>query len=127
MMTDPVADMLTRIKNACNAKHATVIFPASKLKANICKVLKEEGYIRSFKIIARTESCVDIKVLLKENAIVGIKRVSRPGLRVYKEVSSLPRVMSGLGTSVVSTPKGVLSSKSAKKLNVGGEVICNIW
>lgn len=126
-MTDPIADMLTRMRNAINAGHDRVEFPASKLKAAICKVMKDEGYIRSFKIIAKTESDIRVKVLLKENAIVGLERVSKPGLRQYKGYKSVPRVISGLGTSILSTSKGVISDRDARREKVGGEVICNIW
>ena len=127
MMTDPIADMLTRVRNGISAGHDRVEFPASKMKAGICKVLKEEGYIRSFKIIAKTKADIRIKVLFKENAIVGIKRVSKPGLRQYKGYSDMPRVISGLGTSIVSTSKGIISSREASKQKVGGEVLCNVW
>lgn len=127
MMTDPVADMLTRIRNAIRAGHDRVEFPASKVKAGICKVLKEEGYIRSFKIVAKERSDIRLKVLLKEQAIVGIDRVSKPGLRQYRGYEELPRVVSGLGISVISTSQGVLSSREAKKRKVGGEVLCNVW
>ncbi|MCB9060711.1 MAG: 30S ribosomal protein S8 [Halobacteriovoraceae bacterium] len=126
-MTDPVADMLTRMRNAIQAGHDRVEFPASKLKASVCKVLKDEGYIRSFKIIAKAANDIKIKVLLKENAILGLEKYSTPGLRQYRGYKSLPRVISGLGISVVSTSQGVLSSREAKKRKVGGEVICNVW
>lgn len=127
MMTDPIADMLTRIRNGLQAGHDRVDFPASRLKANICKVLKDEGYIKSFKIIAKTKSEINIRVVLKEGAIVGLKRFSRPGLRQYRKYSEIPRVLSGLGTSVVSTSQGVLSTKEAKKRKLGGEVLFNVW
>ena len=127
MMTDPVADMITRIRNAINAGQDRVIFPASKLKAAVCKVLKEEGYIKSFKVIVKGKSDISLKVLLKENAIVGLQRYSRPGLRQYRSYRKVPRVLSGLGISVISTSKGVLSSREAKKQQVGGEVLCHIW
>ena len=127
MMTDPIADMLTRIRNAISAGHDRVEFPASKLKANICKVLKEEGYIRSFKIIIKEKSDICIKILLKEGAIVGLERFSRPGLRQYRRYRDMPRVLSGLGVSVVSTSKGVMSSGEAKRKRLGGEVLCNVW
>jgi small subunit ribosomal protein S8 len=127
MMTDNVADMLTRIRNAISAGHDRVELPASKLKANICKVLKDEGYIRSFKIVAKAKNDIQLKILFKENAIVGLKRVSTPGLRQYRGYDSVPRVLSGLGISILSTSKGVLSSRQAKKMKVGGEIICNIW
>lgn len=127
MMTDPVADMLTRIRNANSAGHDKVEFPASKIKANICKVLKEEGYIKSFKIIAKSKTDVNIKIALKEDALVGLERVSKPGLRIYKGYREMPRVLSGLGISVVSTSKGIISSRKANSLKLGGEVLCNVW
>ncbi len=127
MMTDPIADMLTRIRNAIQAGHDKVEFPASKLKANVCKVMKEEGYIRSFKIVAKAANDIRIKVALKEDSIVGLQRVSKPGLRQYRGYSEIPRVISGLGTSILSTSKGVISDREARKQKVGGEVICNIW
>ena len=126
-MTDPIADMLTRIRNAIQAGHDRVEFPASKMKANVCKVLKDEGYIRSFKIVARATNDIAIKVLLKEDAIVGLQRVSKPGLRQYRGYTEIPRVISGLGTSILSTSKGVISDREARKQKVGGEVICNVW
>ncbi|MBK23970.1 MAG: 30S ribosomal protein S8 [Halobacteriovorax sp.] len=126
-MTDPIADMLTRIRNAIQAGHDRVEFPASKVKAGVCKVMKEEGYIRGFKIVAKEKSDIRIKVLLKEDAIVGIKRFSRPGLRQYRGYNNMPRVISGLGTAIVSTSHGVLSSREAKTKKVGGEVLCTIW
>ncbi len=127
MMTDPIADFLTRIRNAIMAGHDKVEIPASKIKANICRVLKDEGYIRSFKIVAKSPSNINIKIALKEGAIQGLKRVSTPGLRVYKGYGELPKVISGLGISVISTSKGVLSSRKAKEFKVGGEILCNIW
>ncbi len=127
MMTDNIADMLTRIRNALMAGHDRVEFPASKAKANICKVLKDEGYIKSFKIIAKEKSDIRLKVLLKEDAIVGIERFSRPGLRQYRGYDDMPRVLSGLGISIVSTSQGVMSSRECKKKKVGGEVLCNVW
>jgi len=127
MMTDPLADMLTRIRNAIRAGHDRVEFPASKLKAAVCKVMKDEGYIRSFKIIAKSQSDIRLKVLLKEDAIVGLKKVSKPGLRHYSGYREIPRVISGLGTSILSTSHGVISDREARTKKVGGEVICNIW
>lgn len=127
MMTDPIADLLTRIRNGIKAGQDKVEIPASKVKANICRVLKEEGYIKSFKIVAKTPCDISLKVYLKPDALVGIKRVSKPGLRIYKAHDKLPKVLSGLGISVVSTSKGVISSRKAKELKVGGEVICNVW
>lgn len=127
MMTDPIADMLTRMRNAIHAGQDRVEFPASKLKAGVCKVFKDEGYIRSFKIIAKSPSDIKIKVLFKDDAIAGLKRYSRPGLRQYRGYQSIPRVISGLGTAVVSTSQGILSDREAKKRKVGGEVLCTIW
>ena len=127
MMTDPIADMLTRIRNAIQAGHDRCEFPASKVKAGVCKVMKDEGYIRGFKIVAKEKSDIRIKVLLKEDAIVGLKRFSRPGLRQYRKYSEMPRVLSGLGTSVISTSQGVLSTREAKKRKLGGEVLFNVW
>jgi small subunit ribosomal protein S8 len=126
MMTDPVADMLTRIRNAGKAGHSKVDIPASRIKANICKVLKEEGFIKNFKLIAK-DSSLTLRVGLKDGAIVGIERVSKPGLRVYKGYRSMPRVLSGLGVSVVSTSSGIVSSRKAKAMKLGGEVLCNVW
>ena len=127
MMTDPIADLLTRIRNANKAGLDKVDIPASKMKANICRVLKEEGYIKSFKIAAKSPSEIIIRVGIKEGAIVGLKRISTPGLRVYKGYREMPRVLSGLGISVVSTSAGILSSRKAATLKLGGEVICNVW
>jgi len=127
MMTDPIADMLTRIRNANKAGLEKVDIPASKMKANICRVLKEEGYIKSFKIAAKSPSEITIRVALKEGAIEGIKRVSTPGLRIYKGYREMPRVLSGLGISVVSTSAGIISSRKAASLKLGGEIICNVW
>ncbi len=126
-MTDPVSDMVTRIKNAVMADKDVVAFQASKVKANICKILKEEGYIRSFKIVAKSKSDITIKVALKGDSIVDIKRVSKPGLRVYRGYRDVPRVASGLGVSILSTSKGVISSRDCKKLKIGGEILCSVW
>lgn len=127
MMTDPIADMLTRIRNGISAGHDKVEVPASKIKAGICKVLKDEGYIQSFKIVAKSKSDINLKISLKEGAIVGIERFSKPGLRQYRSYKEMPRVISGLGTSIVSTSKGILSTRDARKNKVGGEVLCKVW
>lgn len=127
MMTDPISDMLTRIRNAIRAGHTKVDIPGSKTKANICKVLKDEGYIRSFKIVAKEINDIKIRVYLKENAIVQLERASSPGLRRYAGYQKIPRVCSGLGVSILSTSKGIISSREAKKLKVGGEILCNVW
>lgn len=126
MMTDPIADMLTRIRNGASAGHTKVDIPASKEKANIAKVLKEEGFIKNFKIVAK-ENTLSLRIGLKEDAIVGIKRVSKPGLRIYKGYRDMPRVLSGLGVSIVSTSAGIVSSRKAKAMKLGGEVLCNVW
>ncbi len=127
MMTDPIADMLTRMRNAISAEHDRVEFPASKMKAGICKVLKDEGFIRSFKIVAKAPNDIRIKVLFKEKAIVGLKRFSTPGLRQYRGYDDMPRVISGLGTSIISTSQGIVSTREAKRKKIGGEVLCNVW
>ena len=126
MMTDPLADMLTRIRNGVRANHLKVDIPASRTKANIAKVLKEEGFIKNFKIIAK-DNQLTLRVGLKPDAIVGIQRVSKPGLRVYKGYRDMPRVLSGLGVSIVSTSSGIVSSRKAKAMKLGGEVLCNVW
>lgn len=127
MMTDPIADMLTRVRNAVTAGQDRVEFPASKIKAAICKVLKDEGYIKSFKIVAKAQNDIRLKVVFKENAIVGIKRESTPGLRQYRGYDDMPRVLSGLGIAVVSTSQGVMSDREAKRRKIGGEVLCSVW
>jgi small subunit ribosomal protein S8 len=127
MMTDPIADFLTRIRNAIASGKDRVEIPASKIKANIAKVLKEEGYIKSFKIVIRAKNDIKLKVILKPGAIQGLERVSSPGLRRYRSYNDMPRVLSGLGVSIVSTSKGVISSRHARKDRVGGEVLCNVW
>ena len=128
MMTDPVADMLTRLRNALRAGHDRAEIPANKIKAGICKVLKEEGYIKSFKILVKNKSDIRLKVLFKETpSIEGLERFSRPGLRQYRSYRDMPRVFSGLGISIVSTSRGIISSREAKKKKLGGEVLCNIW
>ncbi len=127
MMTDPIADMLTRIRNGVMAGHTKVDMPASKIKANICRVLKEEGFIKSFKIVPKTDNHLDLRITLKDGAIQGVQRVSKPGLRIYKGYDDLPRVLSGLGVSIVSTSKGIISSRKAKAIKAGGEILCNVW
>jgi len=131
MMTDPIADMLTRIRNASKAKLEKVDIPSSKLKLEIAKILKDEGFIKNLKMVKDRRQGV-IRVYLKytdEEApvIQGIRRVSRPGCRVYVGNDRIPRVMAGMGTAILSTPKGVQTGKQAKKDNVGGEVICHVW
>ncbi|NMA27509.1 MAG: 30S ribosomal protein S8 [Burkholderiales bacterium] len=129
--TDPIADMLTRIRNANSAVHDQVDIPASKLKEQIAKVLKREGFIKDFQVIQTGVQGV-IRVFLKygperERVINGIKRVSRPGLRVYVGTEEIPRIFGGLGTVVMSTPKGVLTGKQARRMGIGGEVLAYVW
>ena len=127
MMTDPISDLLTRIFNANKAGLEKVDIPASKVKANSCRVLKEEGFIKSFKITAKGPADITLKVSLKEGALVDLQRVSKPGLRVYKSYQDMPRVLSGLGVSIISTSSGLMSSRKARAMKLGGEVICNVW
>ncbi len=130
-MTDPVSDMLTRIRNATTVRHDRTDVPASKVKMEIAKILKQEGFIRTFKLLEEGPQGL-IRIYLKyaddgEPAIHGMRRVSRPGRRVYRGVGELPKVRSGLGVAVVSTSRGVLTDEQARSLSVGGEVLCEIW
>ena len=130
-ITDPIADMLTRIRNANNAKHDTVDVPASNMKKAIAQILLEEGYIKNFQLIDDGTQGV-IRITLKYNAgqekvLSGLRRVSKPGLRVYAGADELPRVLRGLGTAIVSTSKGVMTDKKAREAHVGGEVLAFIW
>jgi small subunit ribosomal protein S8 len=132
-MTDPIADMLTRIRNAVHARHQRVDLPASRFKAEIAKILEQEGYIQGFKMVDGGEGPQGtIRLFLKygprgENVISGLERVSRPGRRVYFGRDDVPKVMGGLGTSILTTSRGVMTGRDAVKLGVGGEVLCNIW
>lgn len=130
-MTDPIADLLTRIRNATREGHEKMEVPASRLKANIVRVLKEEGYVRNFRL-QREEGHPVIKIYLKytekgDSVIQGIRRVSRPGLRRYSNYESLPRPMSGSGVAIVSTSKGVMTGQRARAQKVGGELLCEVW
>jgi small subunit ribosomal protein S8 len=130
-MTDPIADMLTRIRNASRALHDRVDIPTSRLKVAIARILKEEGFIRNYRVIEGSPQGV-LRLYLKygpENArvITDIQRVSRPGLRVYAGARSLPRVRSGLGVAIVSTPKGVMTDRTAREQRLGGEVLFAVW
>ena len=130
-ITDPIADMLTRIRNANNAKHDTVDVPASNMKKAIAQILLEEGYIKNFQLIDDGTQGV-IRITLKYNAgkekvLSGQRRVSKPGLRVYAGADELPRVLRGLGTAIVSTSKGVMTDKKAREAHVGGEVLAFVW
>jgi len=130
-MSDPIADMLTRIRNANSVNHESVQIPASNIKVAIADVLKREGYIKDYAVTADNKQGI-LSVKLKyganrEKVISGIKRISRPGLRAYVKASELPRVLGGLGIAVISTSKGILSDKQARKENVGGEVLAYVW
>ncbi len=131
-MTDPIADMLTRIRNANTAKHDTVDVPASKIKLSIANILLDEGYIKSYDVIEEGVAKT-IRITLKYGAdkndrvIAGLKRISRPGLRVYASAAEMPKVLGGLGIAIVSTNKGILTDKQAREANVGGEVLAYIW
>lgn len=130
-ITDPIADMLTRIRNANSAKHETVDIPASNMKKAIAEILNEEGYIKGYQIIEDGKQGV-IRITLKygpakERVISGLKRVSKPGLRIYAGAEEMPRVLKGLGTAIISTSKGVITDKAARKENIGGEVLAFVW
>ena len=131
-MSDPIADMLTRIRNANTAKHDTVDVPASKMKISIADILLNEGYIAKYDIV-EDGMFQTLHITLKygadknEKVISGLKRISKPGLRVYASKDELPRVLGGLGTAIISTNQGVITDKKARELNVGGEVLCFIW
>ncbi len=130
-ITDPIADMLTRIRNANSAKHDTVTVPASNMKKAIAQILVDEGYIKSFKVIEDGKQGV-IEIALKygpnkSQVLLGLRRVSKPGLRIYTDCENMPKVMKGLGIAILSTSKGIMTDKDARKANVGGEVLAFIW
>ena len=130
-ITDPIADMLTRIRNANSAKHDTVDIPGSNMKKAIAQILLEEGYIKNYQFI-NDEKQGTIHVTLKygqnkTHTITGLRRVSKPGLRIYTSCEDMPKVIKGLGTAIISTPKGIMTDKAARKANVGGEVLAFIW
>ena len=137
-MTDPIADMLTRIRNAVHARHARVELPASKLKVEISKILQDEGYIAGYKLVEAPSERPGkaprqvMRLFLKygpggEKAISGLERVSRPGRRVYASRDEVPAVLGGLGVSILTTSRGVMTGQAAKKAGVGGEILCNVW
>jgi small subunit ribosomal protein S8 len=137
-MTDPISDMLARLRNAVSAKHARVDMPASKLKAEIARILQDEGYIQGFRLVEEPSEKTGrqprqvIRLFLKygprgERVITGLARVSRPGRRVYLGVEDVPQVLGGLGTSILTTSRGVMTGRAARKAGVGGEVLCNVW
>lgn len=130
-ITDAIADMLTRIRNANAAKHDTVDIPASNMKKSIAQILVDEGYVKSYKIIQDNKQGI-IRITLKygpykSKVITGLRRVSKPGLRIYSSCEDMPKVMRGLGIAIVSTPKGVMTDKKARQNNVGGEVLAFVW
>ena len=130
MVTDPIADLLTRIRNAAMARHDSVTMPASKMKIPIAKILKDEGFIADYSIIkGEPERMIKItlKYIDKQPAFIGLERVSKPGLRVYKGKGEIPRVFGGLGIAIISTSKGLLTGQEAWKKNLGGEVLCYVW
>jgi small subunit ribosomal protein S8 len=131
MLTDPVADMLTRIRNANRALHETAEMPSSRLKVEIARLLKDEGYIKDYRVV-KGESFDTLVVELKfgsnrERVITDLKRVSKPGRRIYARKDRLPRVLGGMGTAVLSTSRGIVTSRQAQELGIGGEVICFVW
>ncbi len=137
-MTDPISDMLTRIRNAVAAKHARVDMPASRLKLEIARILQDEGYVQGFRVIEEAAEKTGrqprqvLRLFLKygphgERVISGIERISRPGRRVYFGVTEVPHVLGGLGTSILTTSRGVMTGRAARKAGVGGEVLCNVW
>ncbi|MBI5663757.1 MAG: 30S ribosomal protein S8 [Nitrospirae bacterium] len=131
MMTDPIADMLTRIRNANMAKLEKVDVPASKLKIELTKILKEKGFIKSFKVVRDRKQGI-IRISLKylegqETAITGIKRVSKPGRRIYVDKAEIPRVMGGYGVAILTTSKGIKTDDLCRREGIGGEILCNIW
>ena len=130
VMTDPIADLLTRIRNANQMKHETVDIPASKLKKEILEVLKKEGYIVKYALVkgdVQDTLRVSLKYLNTERVIKGLKRISKPGLRVYVKSNEIPKVLNGLGIAVISTSKGLITDREARKLKVGGEILAYVW
>jgi small subunit ribosomal protein S8 len=130
MVTDPIADLLTRVRNAAMARHDSVSIPASKMKIAVAKILKDEGFISDFSIV-KGEPQRTIKITLKyidkQPAFIGLERVSKPGLRIYSGKKEIPRVYGGLGIAVISTSKGLMTGQEAWKKNIGGEVLCYVW
>lgn len=131
VVTDPIADMLTRIRNAITARHITVDVPSSKMKKAIGDILVEQGYVASMTVVQEgINDVLNLKLKYinkKESVISGLKRISKPGLRVYAKSSELPRVLNGLGIAIISTPKGVMTDKKAREANLGGEVLAYVW
>ena len=131
LITDTIADMLTRIRNALTAKHATVSIPCSTVKLEIARILREEGYIKGYEIV---ENGVEKNIVIdlkygpnRERAITGLKRISRPGLRIYARKDNLPRVLNGMGIAIISTSRGIVTDRECRKLGIGGEVLAYVW
>ena len=132
MLSDPIADMLTRLRNALAARHPKVDVPASKLKTEIARILKEEGYISTFKLVDENKTRKMLRVFLKytpdrRSVITGVKRISRPGARSYQGFMDIRPVVGGLGISILTTPKGLMSGRAARKAKIGGELLCEVW
>ncbi|MGY3775747.1 30S ribosomal protein S8 [Helcococcus sueciensis] len=130
MMTDPIADMLSRIRNGNLAKHKSVEVPASNIKKDLAQILLDEGYIKGFNVTEDDKQgiiTIDLKYVNEQRVISGLKRISKPGRRVYVSAQDVPQVLNGLGTAIISTSKGVMTDKNARKETVGGEVICYVW
>lgn len=130
MMTDPIADMLTRIRNGNSAKHKSVEIPASNMKKDLAQILLDEGYIKGYNVTEDEKQgvmTVDLKYVQEQRVISGIKRISKPGRRVYVKANEVPKVLNGLGVAIISTSKGIMTDKTARKESVGGEVICYVW
>jgi small subunit ribosomal protein S8 len=132
VMTDPVADMLTRVRNAISAKHKAVSMPSSNLKVAISGILKEEGYIDDFKVTQKPRNKSELALTLRlgstgEFVLSGLEKVSKPGCRVYADKDSIPSVLGGLGTAIISTSRGIMSGQDASKRRLGGEVLCKVW
>ena len=130
VVTDTIADMLTRIRNANSMGYTEVTVPASKLKIELARILKEEGFIKNYKVVkedAQGSIVITLKYVNKERVITGLKRISKPGLRVYVKSDEVPKVLNGLGIAVISTSKGIMTDKDARKQNLGGEVLAYIW
>ena len=131
-MTDPVSDMLTRVRNAIHAKHRVVSMPSSRIKVAIAKILKEEGYMDNFKVVEKPRNQVELELSLRyagggSAVLSGLERVSKPGCRVYASKDDIPVVLGGLGTAIVSTSRGIMSGEEAQKRRLGGEILCRVW
>jgi small subunit ribosomal protein S8 len=130
-MTDPISDMLTRMRNALTTSYSTVDIPSSRQKIDIAKVLKSEGFIKNYKIMADKRQGI-MRIFFKydekgESVIIGLKRISKPGCRIYRKADKIPKILNGYGISILSTSKGVMTDSQARKIGIGGEIICSIW